>query len=75
MFYIKENIAEGMTLEVELTGEAFTRCPDCGAEQKIDLVHLIRNSPDFDFYGVSIYCESCTKKRKNMEATAQTPAT
>ncbi len=70
MFYIKEQLTENTTVEIDLTGEVFTRCPDCGAEQEIDLVDLIRGCPDFDFYGMSICCESCTKKRQAVHENA-----
>ena len=57
MFYIKEN-----EKEIELTSEAFTRCPDCGAEFEVDLSELIRE-PYFDFYGTSVFCDKCSAKR------------
>lgn len=56
MFYIKKG-----KKEIELTGEAFTRCPDCGAEFEVDLSELIRE-PEFDFYGTNVCCEKCSMK-------------
>ncbi|MBP0985140.1 MAG: hypothetical protein J6A19_15595 [Oscillospiraceae bacterium] len=61
MFFIKEELKDGVSIEVELTGEAVTYCPDCGAEMKFDLIDLIRSDKEFDFYGTSIYCEKCSK--------------
>lgn len=57
MFYIKKG-----KKEIELTGEAFTRCPDCGAEFEVDLSELM-SEPYFDFYGTNVYCGECSVKR------------
>ncbi len=70
MFYIKEQLTENATVEIDLTGEVFTHCPDCGVEQEIDLVDLIRGCPDFDFYGMHICCKNCTEKRRTAREQA-----
>lgn len=62
MFYVKEELKDGVNLEIELSGEAITYCPNCGAEMRFDLIDLIRSDKDFDFYGTSVLCEKCSKK-------------
>ncbi len=63
MFYVKSTLTEGTTIEIELTGEVFTRCPDCGAEMTFDLQELTADS-NFDFYGTSIYCVKCSDQHR-----------
>ncbi len=57
MFYIKKETEE-ISVKVELTGEAYTLCPDCGKEVEVDLAEIAQ-IPDFDFYGTTIYCDEC----------------
>lgn len=60
MFYIKKQTEE-ISVKAELTGEAYTLCPDCGKEVEVDLAETVQIS-DFDFYGTTIYCDECAAR-------------
>ena len=65
MFYIKNNIADGVVIETEFTGEVMTRCPDCGKEMEFDVHDFTRDTDcDFDFCGTRVYCEECSNKKR-----------
>ncbi len=70
MYYIKTKLASGATLNVELNGEVFTRCPTCGKEIELDLKELV-SDPDFDFYVTNTYCEACSEAMKKGVSNAQ----
>jgi len=62
MYYVKAEIAEGVTIRADITDESvFTVCPGCGIEHQVDLQSIITND-QFDFYGTSTYCPECSKK-------------
>ena len=66
MFYVKSEIAEGVTLKTNITSDnVFTICPDCGEEIQVDL------SCDFgdllcktegDLESTRICCMECSNK-------------
>ncbi len=61
MFYVKEKISDSMEIRVELNDEnIFTACPVCGNEFNVDREMMADVLTDGDFYGTSIYCESCS---------------
>lgn len=62
MFYVKTKLSSKAEMKTELSSEAYTICPECGKEIKIDLVEAIRELPEFDFFGTSIYCKECSEK-------------
>ena len=63
MFYIKDNHDN----LIEITGEVYAQCPECGKLHLLDdIVELIQENPDFDFYGTQIYCEKCSETRREV---------
>ena len=63
MFYVKTRINEETDLTTDITEEnVFTRCPDCGAELRVDLPELASDK-DFDLYGIGICCPACSRRR------------
>ena len=61
MFYVKTEIAEGVTIRAEITGEnVFTACPECGREHQVDLAAIV----EFDLCGTVVYCDECSKRRE-----------
>lgn len=63
MFYIKAEIAEGITIKAEINDEnIFTICPECGAEHRADLQDAVVDGV-LDLYGTAIYCAECSKTR------------
>lgn len=69
MYYIKTKLASGVTLDVELDGKVFTRCPTCGKEIELDLKELASDT-DFDFYGTNTYCKTCSEAMRKGAANA-----
>ena len=68
MFYVKAELAEGISINVDITDEnVFNICPVCGAECQVDLVGVIKDGEDFDLYGSAIYCQECTQKKLHRE--------
>lgn len=62
MFYVKNEIGEGVTLRTEINGEnTFTRCIDCGNEIQMDLNEAIIDGC-LDLYGMGCRCETCSYK-------------
>ncbi len=65
MFYIKTEIAEGVTLRSEITNKnTFCICPKCGKENHVDLEYLsMELGGEMELYGESaIWCEECIEK-------------
>jgi hypothetical protein len=67
MFYVKTELAGGMTVTTEITdANVFTQCPDCGAEIQIDLVELFGDG-EGDLFGTGVYCSKCSVKREQSQ--------
>lgn len=62
MFYIKTELAEGVTLRSVIEDNVFTTCPGCGAEHCVELDDILK-SGEADIYSTCVYCEECSKKR------------
>lgn len=62
MFYIKTEVAEGVTIRAEITDNVFTVCPDCGSEHRVELDDILK-SEHADLYSTNVYCEECGKRR------------
>lgn len=63
MFYVKSEIAEGVTVRAEITDEnVFTICPDCGIEHQVDLADVVDEDGKLDLFSTAICCTACTKK-------------
>lgn len=63
MFYIKTEIAEGVTIHTEIKNDnVFTICPDCGVEHQAYLKAAIINDEELDLYGVRVCCSKCSAK-------------
>ena len=63
MFYVKDEIGEGVTLRTEINSEnVFTVCPECGVEHMVDLVDILTTG-DADLYSTQVFCHDCSKKR------------
>lgn len=59
MYYVKAEIAEGVTIRAEITDEnVFNLCPRCGAEVAVDLAEIVTDS-GLDLFGTAIYCDKC----------------
>ena len=62
MFYVKAEIAEGVTIQAEVTHEnVYNRCPKCGAETPVDLADIATDG-ELDLYGTAVYCKECSEK-------------
>lgn len=63
-YYVKGKGQAGNEVIVSIEDDgAFTICPICGKEHRVDLVELAARK-GFDLYGTTVYCESCVKRRK-----------
>lgn len=63
MFYVKNELAGGITLHTEINSEnTFTVCPECGIEFPVDLVDILSGG-DADLSSTNIYCSECSKRR------------
>lgn len=63
MFYVKTEIAEGVTIRAEITDkDVFTICPDCGVEHQVDLADAVGEDGRLDLFGTVVCCASCTEK-------------
>lgn len=61
MYFIKAELAEGITFRSEITGEnVYCTCPKCGAEVPVDLGAAVTED-GLDLYGTSVFCEACAK--------------
>lgn len=59
MYYVKAEIAEGVTIRAEITDEnVFNQCPKCGAEVTVDLAEIVTDN-GLDLYGTAMYCDEC----------------
>ena len=64
MFYVKATLAEGVEINIDLTGEnVFTRCLDCDKEINVDIFEDAHNT-EICPYTTSYVCRECTLKRK-----------
>lgn len=71
MFYVKTQISDGATINLEITDEnVFTVCPDCGKEHSVDLAE-ISMLEDFDLYGTAVYCADCSEARQQARETGR----
>lgn len=62
MFYVKSEIAEGITVRAEITDEnVFTICPDCGVEHQVDLADAVDEDGNLDLFGTRILCTACSE--------------
>lgn len=67
MFYVKKEIGNDIEVKIDLyDDEIYTQCPICGKEIQIDGEFLAKILNDGDLVGTSIYCDKCTKKRRNL---------
>lgn len=71
MYYVKAEIAEGVTIRAEITDEnVFNQCPKCGAEVAVDLAEIVTdNGPDL--FGTAIYCDECGKAARSERETEE----
>lgn len=61
MYFIKAELADGITIRSEITGEnVYCTCPKCGAEVPVDLGAAVTED-GLDLYGTSVFCEACAK--------------
>lgn len=57
MFYVREG-----NQIIELDGKnIFTCCIRCEREIEVDIIEYAQEFPDFDLYGVGLYCPLCLK--------------
>ena len=67
MFYIKAELTEGITLEIDLlSANTYTRCPKCGDEHCVDIYDLLQDER-FDLYSTQIYCQPCSQKHQTVQ--------
>lgn len=62
MFYIKSEVAEGVTIRTEITDNVFTVCPECGSEHCVELDDILK-CEHTNLYSTSVYCDECSKRR------------
>ena len=63
MFYVKEKINEVMEVRIEVGSDnVYGICPGCGDEVQVNLEDLSDADRGVDLYGMSVYCDDCTKK-------------
>lgn len=63
MFYVKEKINEAMEVRIEVgCDNVFGICPGCGDEVQVNLEDLSDADDGLDLYGMSVYCDDCTKE-------------
>lgn len=61
-YYVKGKTATGEEVIIGIEDDnVFTICPLCGKEHRVDLVELAATK-DFDLYGTSAYCQSCSRQ-------------
>lgn len=62
MFYIKEEIKDGVEIHVEITDEnVYNICPICGKEIPVDLTAVFSDG-DTDLFATSVLCDNCSKR-------------
>ena len=64
MFYVKATLAEGVEINIDITGEnVYTRCPVCGKEMNVDIFEDATYT-EICPYSTKYICEECTQKMK-----------
>ena len=64
MFYVKATLAEGVEINIDITGEnVFTRCFECDKEMSVDIFEDATYT-EICPYSTKYICEECTRKRK-----------
>lgn len=64
MIYLKTELENGKSVEVNVYGDTFyCKCPICGKEVHLDNEMIKHCATEADFSGISFYCEECAKKR------------
>lgn len=67
MFYIKAEIAEGVTIKAEITDEnVFTICPECGVEHRVELDDILK-CEHADLCSTAVCCAKCSAARQGRE--------
>ena len=62
MFFVKEKISDTMEVGIQIMPDnVYAKCPKCGCDHKVDLNDVFEDEP-VDLFGVSIYCEKCSKE-------------
>lgn len=67
LFFVKTRISEDCEINTAITDEnVFCRCGECGKDFPVDLTYWVKVITDdgISGYGVTAYCEECTKNRK-----------
>ena len=62
MFYTKTKLSNQTDIKTIIADNVFTICPKCGKEISVDLVNVIKELPEFDFFSTRIYCNDCSEK-------------
>jgi hypothetical protein len=63
MFYIKTQLADGMSVATEITPQnVYCHCPDCGNEVSVNIAEVFAGG-ESDLYSTSVCCAECTKRR------------
>lgn len=58
MFYVKADIAEGVSIKVELGENIYNLCPICGKECAVDLEEAVTKD-GLDLYHTEVCCDEC----------------
>lgn len=64
MFYVKAEIAEGVTIKAEISDNVFTICPECGEEHSVELSDILK-CEHADLYSTAVYCTKCSAARES----------
>lgn len=61
MFYVKEELKDGVEIHIEITDEnVYSTCPLCGKEVALDLTEVFSDG-DADLFATSVLCDTCSK--------------
>lgn len=61
MYYVKLEIADGITIRAKITDEnVFTVCPNCGTEHPVDLADIVDEDGNLDLLGTRTLCLACS---------------
>ena len=61
MFYIKEKLSDGVTINANITTDnVYCHCPLCGKELQVNLDNVFAEG-EVDLCGTNVVCDECTE--------------
>lgn len=71
MYYVKAEVAEGVTIRAEVAHDnVFNQCPRCGMDVPVDLADIVTDD-GLNLYGTAIYCDKCSASITDEQAAEE----